>query len=105
MPPDSFAQLEEATRTAHEQHFNELLAPLGMSTADPNVHLLRGDPGVLIPQLTVYDKTDLILMGTVARTGIAGLLMGNTAEKILQNVSCSVLALKPSSFIDGENLT
>jgi len=37
-------------------------------------------------------------MGTVSRTGIPGLLIGNTAEVILNNLECSVLAVKPADF-------
>jgi len=38
-------------------------------------------------------------MGTVCRTGIPGYFIGNTAESILSEVSCSVLTLKPEGFI------
>jgi len=38
-------------------------------------------------------------MGTVNRAGIAGLLIGNTAEKVLRQVDCSTLAVKPEGFI------
>ena len=38
-------------------------------------------------------------MGTVSRTGIAGLIIGNTAETILRSVRCSVLAVKPEGFV------
>jgi nucleotide-binding universal stress UspA family protein len=44
-------------------------------------------------------KADLVVMGTVARTGIAGLLIGNTADTILEQLRCSVLALKPPGFV------
>ena len=37
-------------------------------------------------------------MGTVARTGIPGYLISNTAEKILTEINCSILAVKPESF-------
>jgi nucleotide-binding universal stress UspA family protein len=37
-------------------------------------------------------------MGTVARTGIAGLVMGNTAERTLQRLRGSVFAVKPPGF-------
>jgi hypothetical protein len=43
-------------------------------------------------------------MGTVARTGIAGLLIGNTAEAILEQVQCSVLAVKPPGFVSPVKL-
>jgi nucleotide-binding universal stress UspA family protein len=42
---------------------------------------------------------DILVMGTVARTGIAGFIIGNTAENILQTVTCSLLARKPNGFI------
>jgi len=42
---------------------------------------------------------DLIVMGTLARAGVEGLLIGNTAEKILSRIDCSVLALKPEGFV------
>jgi len=35
----------------------------------------------------------------VARTGLSGLIMGNTAETILGSVRCSVLAVKPQGFV------
>ena len=42
---------------------------------------------------------DLVVMGTVSRTGIPGLLIGDTAEVILNNLECSVLAVKPTGFV------
>jgi hypothetical protein len=40
-------------------------------------------------------------IGTVSRTGIPGLFIGNTAEKILYRVDCSVLAVKTDGEIDS----
>ena len=37
-------------------------------------------------------------MGTVCRTGVAGFFIGNTAEKVLSEVNCSVLTIKPEGF-------
>ncbi len=38
-------------------------------------------------------------MGTVCRTGIPGLIIGNTAERVLDSVKCSVLTVKPAGFV------
>jgi len=38
---------------------------------------------------------DLLVMGMLCRTGIAGFLVGNTAEEVLNQVDCPVLTLKP----------
>ncbi len=65
---------------------------------DYKSHLIKGQPTDEIPALTKKLKIDLVVMGTVARTGIPGLIIGNTAESILEQVQCSVLAIKPEGF-------
>ena len=57
------------------------------------------EAGALIPELALAKAIDLIVMGTVSRAGIAGLLIGNTAEKVLQQVDCSMLTVKPEGFV------
>ncbi len=63
------------------------------------VHLLSGKANTCIPKFVSQNAIDVLVMGSVARTGIAGFLMGNTAERILQQVRCSVLTVKPDGFI------
>ena len=46
----------------------------------------------------------VIVMGTVCRTGVAGLLIGNTAEVVLQQAECAVLAVKPDGFLSPVTL-
>ena len=41
---------------------------------------------------------DLFVEGTFTRPGISGLMIGNTAEAILNQLTCSVLAIKPPGF-------
>jgi nucleotide-binding universal stress UspA family protein len=65
----------------------------------PRFHLRKGAPRDVIPALAEELKADLVVMGTVSRTGIPGLLIGNTAEVILNNLECSVLAVKPAGFV------
>ncbi len=43
-------------------------------------------------------QIDLLVMATIARSGIAGFLMGNTAERLMPQIECSVLAIKPDDF-------
>lgn len=71
----------------------------------PQFHLRRGAPATVIPETAAWLQADLVVMGTVARTGIAGLFIGNTAEAILQQLSCSVLAVKPAGFASPIKLT
>jgi len=56
---------------------------------------------ILFVSRGVQDETkiDILIMGTVARTGISGFIIGNTAENILQKIDCSLLALKPQGLV------
>jgi len=65
----------------------------------PQVHLIKGNPCKEIPSLASAYNVDLIVMGSVARTGIPGFIIGNTAESILGQIKCSVLVVKPDGFI------
>ena len=60
---------------------------------------MRGRPDSLIPEFVRNKRVDILVMGTVARTGILGFLIGNTAENILNKISCSLMALKPAGFV------
>jgi nucleotide-binding universal stress UspA family protein len=62
------------------------------------VNLVNGNAGSVIPQMAATMKVDLLVMGTVCRTGIPGFFIGNTAETILDKVDCSVLTVKPEGF-------
>ena len=70
-----------------------------METLNPEFHLVEGDAEEVIQGMIIDNNVELVVMGTVARSNLTGLLMGNTAENILSRLSCSVLAVKPSSFI------
>jgi len=67
--------------------------------SDYQTHFRRGAAGEIIPQVAAEIDADLIVMGTLARTGIPGLLIGNTAERVLKEVDCSVLTIKPLEFV------
>jgi nucleotide-binding universal stress UspA family protein len=65
----------------------------------PTKHLVKGVPRKEVPALARNLEADLLVMGTVARTGVPGYLIGNTAEAILTQAECSVLAVKPEGFV------
>jgi nucleotide-binding universal stress UspA family protein len=102
-------QMGEAMRKAETKvttALDRFLSPYELSHRSEGVHLLRDDhgPGHAISKLARQQGIELIVMGTVARTGIAGALMGNTAEQVIDRVECSVLTIKPNGFISPETL-
>ena len=62
-------------------------------------HVIEGQAQSVVIDLTRKLGSGLLVMGTVGRTGIPGFFIGNTAETILNNIDCSVLAVKPVGFI------
>ena len=83
----------------HKQRFDTLLSRVDVTDLKPHLHLIEGDPDERIPELVVEQGIDLLVMGTLCRTGIAGFLIGNTAEEVLNQVDCSVLTIKPEGFV------
>ncbi|MEM7022890.1 MAG: universal stress protein [Pseudomonadota bacterium] len=62
-------------------------------------HLLKGQTQFVVPEFARTYEIDLIVMGTIGRTGLPGMLMGNTAEDTLRQVDCAVLTVKPEGFV------
>jgi nucleotide-binding universal stress UspA family protein len=94
--------VDEMVHVAHDAQRAALDALLGQYLVDdlePVVHSVRGEPGTVLPSLAERLSVSVIVMGTVSRTGIRGLIIGNTAETILRSVRCSVLAVKPPGFV------
>ena len=96
----------EQTRLKHEASLQnvvrEMISTAGTDAVDflkPQSHLLKGSARKEIPALAKRIDADLIVMGTVGRTGVPGFFMGNTAEAILDQIDCSVLAVKPPGFV------
>ncbi|HEY2252786.1 MAG TPA: universal stress protein [Planctomycetaceae bacterium] len=56
------------------------------------------NPDVAILKFIKERKIDLLAMGTIALSGIKGVVVGNMAERLLPQVNCSVLAFKPKEF-------
>jgi universal stress protein E len=97
-------RLLRETQAAHRQWLIELLQQHHLDDVKYEAYLLKGEAGVLIPELAQAKAVDIIVMGTVSRTGVAGLLIGNTAEKVLRRVDCSMLTVKPEGFISPVKL-
>jgi universal stress protein E len=86
-------------RSEINQTCNRVLGERGHALTREQVHVVIGEPGVVIPQLEREMPMDLIIMGTHARTGLARLLRGNAAEQVMDRVDCEVLTVKPDDFV------
>ena len=106
VPEETIIAYVEQVRQHHASNLDALMREVGayveqdaLDYLKPRIHIIRGGPRKVIPKLAKQIEADLIVMGTVTRTGIPGFFMGNTAEAILNQIDCSVLAIKPPGFV------
>jgi nucleotide-binding universal stress UspA family protein len=97
--PDEAAAYVKSAEDWARQGLDSLVRSFGDRLASARIELRKGEPEEIIPPFVVSQGIDLIVMGTVARTGIGGVLIGNTAERLLQRLVCSVVAVKPDGFL------
>jgi universal stress protein E len=95
---DALQRNVKEARTIHHKALENLLSQSGISGKIQVCHV-RGSPDQMVPKTIEDKKIDILVMGTVARTGIPGFIIGNTAENVLQRIGCSLIALKPNGFI------
>lgn len=94
--PEASPNFQHRYRTLLEQRLKEFV----------------GDPAGVDPCFTVFDagsyvsgiaeyarqvKADRVVLGTKGRTNLKYMLLGSTVERLLREISCSVLTVKPRS--------
>lgn len=76
------------------ERLDELAAPLRAEGRSVEVEAVPGIPAEVIVRQVEERGADLIAMGTHGRSGIAHLLLGSTAERVVQHASCPVLTVR-----------
>lgn len=79
----------------YRQACQALAAPFAIP--DARIHLAEGPAELLLPEQAKALGAQLLLLGTVARKGLQGALLGNTAEQVLESLDTNVLVLAPES--------
>jgi universal stress protein E len=109
---DVSADLDTPAHAAHEdseirrriedqarQRMEEWSAEAGLLPGQISMSVAWGKPWQIIGECCRRFNSSLVVLGTVGRSGVEGLLLGNTAEKVLKTCDCSVLAVKPADFV------
>ena len=91
-------QQQEINKNATDR-LGEFIESLGIDRNRIHSHLIFGTPWKEIQHFVQLNNVDLIAIGTVGRSGIKGLFLGSTAEKVLDTCDCSILATKPDGFV------
>lgn len=105
LAPGSRAQMvtEESLRVAQQRakrsaqdHLDALLRDTGLPRS--RRYLIAAHPIDAIDSAARDSRAALVIMGAISRSGLRRILIGNTAERILDTVPCDVLVVKPSGF-------
>lgn len=96
MPPERVDEIVEESRAEARRSVEALLATVDLDGVDFRLHIEQGRPFEVISAFS--KRSDVAVLGTLSRAGIAGVLIGNTAERVLHQVDCSVFAVKPPGF-------
>lgn len=97
MKPQEFHAFLEESRQEAEVALAALVAAAGETASGVTTEVVKAEPYEAILGMVATARIDLVVMGTVARKGIAGFVMGNTAERVLRDLRQSVLAIKPAN--------
>lgn len=66
---------------------------------EEHTHIKEGVTHEVIERLSSEIDSELVILGTIGRTGLSAALLGNIAEQVIDNLNCDLLALKPDDFI------
>jgi len=95
---------EISTKDVHrslEEYLRQIAAEFCGDQTQPHIQLVKGVPAKAIAAAAKKLDADLTVLSTVGRSGLSGLLVGNTAEKVVDSVHCDVLAVKPEGFVSA----
>ncbi|ADT68150.1 MULTISPECIES: universal stress protein UspE [unclassified Pseudoalteromonas] len=87
----------ESVKKHHIESTNELANEFKL-TSD-QCFIEEGLPEDVIPDVAKRLNSELVVIGTVGRTGLSAALVGNTAEHVIDSLDCDVLALKPDGYV------
>src|SRR6516165_2694547 len=100
--PMTWATDVEAEKISEQEHLEELLNTFaGINT---EVLIEEGDIQSRLNDAIQKHNTDLVIIGTHGRTGVAKILLGSVAEEIFRTVACPVLTVGPHSDTAKANI-
>ncbi len=86
-------EIDNSTRSKHAmEKLHELLSE--EKYGQLQFHVEIGDPGYRIADFAKQNGADLIVMPSHGRTGIAHMLLGSVAERVIRMSHCPVLVIK-----------
>jgi universal stress protein E len=93
IPEFNFADFNNTMKRQHDDAMNKHAQAFAIPKE--YTHVVEGLPEEVIAQTAEELDAELVVMGTIGRTGLSGALIGNTAEHVVDLLQCDILAIKP----------
>jgi nucleotide-binding universal stress UspA family protein len=87
MSPDQIKELEEIAQTKLDDFLKH-------SHVTAETRVVTGPAGATLIEIASETKAQLIVVGTVGRTGLRRALLGSVAEAVAKGAPCSVLVVR-----------
>lgn len=101
IPEFDTSDYQANVRTYHAESLSKLATERNLS--HHHLHVKEGLAEDQIPALAQDIDAELVVIGTIGRTGFTAALLGNTAEHVIEQLNCDVLAIKPEGFTSPVN--
>jgi hypothetical protein len=91
----------------HSQQVLRAINELAESAGVPRTrrHINMGDVANQLGAVSRRTHTSIVVMGAVSRSALARFFIGNTAERVLDRLTCDVLIVKPREFVSQASAT
>jgi universal stress protein A len=96
--PDAIASLESLARDAHDR-LTVATAAIRVQGVTATASVRKGSAPRTIVEHATVENVDLIVLGTHGRTGLAHVLLGSVAERVVRLAPCPVLTVKATPVV------
>ena len=96
---ETVQQLQAEATAAAQRGLDRALRAIRIPKA--RCHLVGRHPSDAIEQTAREIHSAIVVMGAISRSGLKRLFIGNTAERVLDQLSCDILVVKPAHFTGG----
>ncbi len=94
MSPKVYEEIEASARAAARKQLDALVAKARAAGARAKGLLLEGVPHERIARAAKAQRTDLVVMGTHGRTGLARFFLGSVAERVVATSAVPVMTVR-----------
>jgi universal stress protein E len=96
LTPAQIEQIQKDAERTAKLAFDRILQRSPITAA--HRYLIARDPVNAIAEAAQRSRSAIVVLGAISRSGIKRLLIGNTAERVLDQLPCDVLVVKPGKF-------